>query len=102
MSSDAKTMTVDDEQQPEKSGRAPAEIFTELKEMKLIRNQVGAHFNPGGFEISDKDVHRFAIVALELVELVSCARCGNVPDMRDGEKFRCRCKAGERTYLYKA
>ena len=102
VSSDAKTMTVDDEQQPEKSGRAPAEIFTELKEMKLIRNQVGAHFNPGGFEISDKDVHRFAIVALELVELVSCARCGNVPDMRDGEKFRCRCKAGERTYLYKA
>lgn len=100
VSSEAKTTTVEDEQLAERSGRAPSEIFTDLKEMKLIRNQVGAHFNAAGLEISDKDVHTFACVALELVEQVSCARCGSVPEVWMGDKFRCRCKSGQRTYLY--
>ena len=74
-------------------------ILTDLKAMYFIRNQVGAHFNASGLKTSDQDVHRFATVALELVDFATCPGCGQVPNKIDGDRFRCQCKAGQRTYL---
>ena len=54
-------------------------IIQNLKGLAIIRNWVGAHFNPDGFDISDDEVIQFATLTLELGELLTCPEEGGFP-----------------------
>jgi rRNA maturation protein Nop10 len=67
-------------------------LLEKLQALTWIRNQVGAHFNAGGLQISDVDVKRFAQSALELANMLICARCGAIPSKnKSGSFFECGC-----------
>lgn len=57
-------------------------LIDELKELKAVRNQVGAHYNFDGSLVSDQDVETFARLTLTLAELLVCPQKGDFP-MRD-------------------
>lgn len=54
-------------------------IIQSLKEMAIIRNWVGAHFNLDGFNISDAEIIQFSQLTLELGELLTCPVEGGFP-----------------------
>jgi ABC-type Mn2+/Zn2+ transport system ATPase subunit len=54
-------------------------LVDELKELKAVRNQVGAHFNFDGSLVSDDDVETFARQTLVLAELMVCPQKGDFP-----------------------
>lgn len=54
-------------------------IIQKLKELAIIRNWVGAHFNPDGFNISDAEIKQFAGLTLEFGELLTCPTEGGFP-----------------------
>lgn len=79
------------------------DIVSDIQKMKLIRNQVGAHFSASGLEISDKEVHRFGLAAIEFIDAITCEGCGSVPDFRmPGDRFRCRCPKDRQLLLWRA
>ena len=51
-----------------------------IKQLAIIRNWVGAHFNYDGSSVSDADVEEFGKLTLELSELITCPDSGNFPD----------------------
>lgn len=55
-------------------------IIDRLKQLSAIRNQVGAHFNLEGSQVSDKDVLEFAALTLELAKTITCPETGAFPD----------------------
>jgi len=55
-------------------------ILNAIKQLAIIRNQVGAHFNVDGSSVSDTDVKQFGDLTLELSELITCPDSGNFPD----------------------
>ncbi len=69
----------------------PKASFTKLKATALVRNQVGAHYNLTGMEISDAEVAEFAQLAVELAEALSCSVCGQIPGKKGGSYYRCSC-----------
>lgn len=73
---------------------APLPYFEELKKLASIRNQVGAHFNPLGSDVSDTDVYAFANHTLALAEHLTCPDTGVLPDRSSsGEYWETRSKA---------
>lgn len=56
------------------------DLLSKIKELTIIRNWVGAHYNPSGSLVSDKDVKEFANLTLELAELITCPENGQFPD----------------------
>ena len=54
-------------------------IIQNLKGLAIIRNWVGAHFNPDGFNISDAEIIQFANLTLELGGLLTCPSEGGFP-----------------------
>lgn len=54
-------------------------LIQKLKGLAIIRNWVGAHFNPDGFNISDAEVVEFAGLTLEFGELLTCPIEGGFP-----------------------
>jgi energy-coupling factor transporter ATP-binding protein EcfA2 len=69
-----------------------ADALDELSSLTWIRSQVGAHFNYKGMEISDKEVIEFGRATLELLDLLICPKCGELPRRHDGSAWRCGCK----------
>ena len=69
----------------------PAEIVARLKPYAYLRNTIGAHYNPVGFEISDADARTFVALAIELIDALSCPSCGQMPSKTTGTQFRCSC-----------
>lgn len=59
-------------------------VIDEIKNLKAIRNQVGAHFNFDGALVSDKDIEDFANATLKLADLLICPVNGNLPDRNKG------------------
>lgn len=51
-------------------------VLARLNALAFIRNQVGAHFNPVGSDITDDDIREFAEATLALAGLVYCPHCG--------------------------
>ena len=51
-----------------------------IKELKAIRNQVGAHFTYVGALVSDSDIEDFAKATVKLADLLVCPKDGNLPD----------------------
>lgn len=56
------------------------EVLDKIKELAIIRNWVGAHFNYDGSMVSDTDVENFGKLTLELAELLTCPESGQFPD----------------------
>jgi hypothetical protein len=61
--------------------------FEELKKLSFIRNQVGAHFNPLGSDVSDSDIFAFANHTLSLAERLTCPETGVFPDRQTSGAF---------------
>ena len=55
-------------------------IIDNIKNLKAIRNQVGAHFTFDGALVGDSDVEDFATATIQLAELLICPKNGNLPD----------------------
>jgi hypothetical protein len=56
------------------------EVLDKIKELAIVRNWVGAHFNYDGSMVSDTDVENFGKLTLELAELLTCPESGQFPD----------------------
>ena len=69
----------------------------ELKDLidtipEWIRNQVGAHFNIDGMEISNPDVNEFAEATLNIADALVCPDCGEMCSKRaSGSYWECTC-----------
>lgn len=55
-------------------------IIDEIKNLKAIRNQVGAHFTFDGALVSDSDIEDFAKATVKLAELLVCPVNSTLPD----------------------
>ncbi len=55
-------------------------MLNDIKQLAIVRNWVGAHFNVDGSSVSDTDVEQFGKLTLELSELITCPDSGNFPD----------------------
>lgn len=55
-------------------------IIDNIKNLKAIRNQVGAHFTFDGALVGDSDIEDFANATIQLAELLICPKNGNLPD----------------------
>lgn len=55
-------------------------LLNNIKQLAIVRNWVGAHFNYDGSTVSDNDVEQFGKLTLELSELITCPDSGNFPD----------------------
>lgn len=69
----------------------PREIVQKIRQLKVVRNSVGAHFNPSGYDIADSDIREFASRAIDIVEAVTCPTCGRIPHRADDSRYRCSC-----------
>lgn len=76
-------------------------LLDALAETEWIRNQVGCHWNMGGFDVPDKDVQQFGEKTIALAETLICAVCGSLPIRpKGGTHFQCRCADDEGLWLY--
>ena len=55
-------------------------IIDEIKNLKAIRNQVGAHFTFDGALVGDNDIEDFSKATIKFAELLICPVDGNLPD----------------------
>lgn len=58
-----------------------------LKELKAIRNQVGAHFTFDGALVGDSDIEDFSNATIQLAELLICPKSGNLPDRNNSGSY---------------
>ena len=73
-------------------------LLDTLGQLTWIRNQVGAHFNVAGEEISDGDVAKLGEATLALAKALACPVSGEIPSRnRHGH---CWESSGGRTHLY--
>lgn len=73
-------------------------LLDSLRELTWIRNQVGAHFNVLGEEISDVDVRKFGEATLALALALICPVSGELPNKN--RQGKCWESAGGRTCLH--
>lgn len=59
-------------------------IIDKIKNLKAVRNQVGAHYTFDGALVGDNDIEDFAKATIELTELLICPVNGNLPDRNRG------------------
>ena len=76
------------------------EYHEKLDGITLIRNEVGAHFNPSGNDWSDNDVREFGQAAYNLAEALACPQCGHIPKNVRIDHRGCSCDAKYQTRLY--
>jgi len=76
---------------PQFTSSKPESVLGKLRDLAFIRNQVGAHFNVPGAEIADSDVEAFADLTVQLVDALSCPKCGQIPGRDAGTYFECSC-----------
>lgn len=62
-------------------------IINKLKQLKAVRNQVGAHFNFDGSLVSDDDVTEFGNATVEFAELIVCPETGSLPDKKPSGSY---------------
>lgn len=78
---------------------SPLAAYTAIDQLSFIRNQVGAHFNLIGMDVSDREVEAFGRSTVELVDVLTCRRCRQVPSVPDATAFRCRCEKDFRAMM---
>ena len=75
-----------------------SEVMNTLFEIaEPIRNQVGAHFNISGMDISDKEVMSFLDQTIKLGKALICSQCGGLSEKKKTDCWTCSCK---QTKLY--
>ncbi len=62
-------------------------VIDNIKNLKAIRNQVGAHFTFDGALVSDNDIEDFANATIQLSELLICPKNGNLPDKNNSGSY---------------
>ncbi|NOT76998.1 MAG: hypothetical protein HOP08_18905 [Cyclobacteriaceae bacterium] len=62
-------------------------VIENIKTLKAVRNQVGAHFTYDGALVSDSDIEEFAKATIQLAELLICPVDGNLPDRNKTGSF---------------
>lgn len=62
-------------------------LVDSIKDTSFVRNLVGAHFNPDGSLVSDKDVKEFADLTLQLSDLLICPELGSLPDRKPSGSY---------------
>lgn len=62
-------------------------IIDKIKQLKTVRNQVGAHYTFDGAYVSDNDIIDFANCTVELAEALICPKNGNLPDRKPSGSF---------------
>jgi hypothetical protein len=70
-----------------------APVIEGIREMAFIRNEVGAHFNPGGAEFPEEDARLFARHTVTLIRTLVCRGCGSIAAREKDGCFRCECGA---------
>jgi energy-coupling factor transporter ATP-binding protein EcfA2 len=73
------------------------DTFETIYGLVWIRNQVGAHFNVVGQEVSDSQVQEFAHSTLQLARILTCPQSGSIPHKNEGS---CWASAKKRTRMY--
>jgi len=58
-----------------------------LKQLKAVRNQVGAHYNFDGSLVGDGDVTDFGKATVEFAELLICPESGVLPDRKPSGSY---------------
>ncbi len=67
-------------------------FITAVEEKTWIRNQVGAHFNAAGMDISDNDIKQMGKDTIALANALICGECGQIPDNdKSGSHWECHC-----------
>jgi len=62
-------------------------LIDSIKDLSMVRNMVGAHFNLEGSLVSDKDVKEFADLTLQLSDLLICPELGSLPDRKPSGSY---------------
>ncbi len=62
-------------------------IIDRLKQLKTIRNQVGAHYNFDGSLVSDDDIIEFGNTTVEFAELLICPESGELPNKNSSGSY---------------
>ncbi len=82
------------------SGSTTTDVTTTLRPLleaiestTIVRNLVGAHFNPLGMNLVDSEVKEFATATITLLDALVCHSCGELPRKNQGSYFTCGCKA---------
>lgn len=72
---------------------AVKQLLEAIEATTIVRNLVGAHFNPQGMNLTDGEVREFALATLALLDALVCKSCGELPRRNQGSYFTCGCKA---------
>jgi hypothetical protein len=70
-------------------------LLEAVDSLAWIRNQVGAHFNLAGMDLTDTQIADFAKSTCALLDNLVCLQCGELPRKNTGSFFSCGCKARE-------
>jgi recombinational DNA repair ATPase RecF len=70
--------------------------FNRIKDLRLIRNQVGGHFSPAGMEIPDCEIKEFGRAAIELAKALTCPSCRMIPNKIANDRTHRRCSCAKR------
>ncbi len=62
-------------------------IIDSIKNLKAVRNQVGAHFTFDGALVGDNDIEDFANSTIQFAELLVCPKNGNLPDRNNSGSY---------------
>lgn len=62
-------------------------VIEKLKQLKAVRNQVGAHYNFDGQLVSDDDVTDFGNATVEFAEFIICPESGALPDRKPSGSY---------------
>jgi energy-coupling factor transporter ATP-binding protein EcfA2 len=67
-------------------------LLDQIDGLAYIRNQVGAHYNEHGMNISDREVIQLGEVTLALADGLVCSSCGQLPNRtKSGSEYQCQC-----------
>lgn len=68
-------------------------LLEAIESTTIVRNLVGAHFNPLGMNLVDNEVREFADATIALLDALVCRSCGELPRKNQGSYFTCGCKS---------
>lgn len=68
------------------------DVWDQMIGLRNLRNMIGAHYNAGGVEYSDQEVRQFGELTLQILERLTCSRCGAMATRSTSSEFVCHCR----------
>ena len=62
-----------------------------FQKMEPVRNQVGAHWNESGMDISDKEIRAVLENTIKFGKMLICSKCGGLPQKKKTDCWQCCC-----------